>query len=1094
MIRRFSHMPKNINKNKAMSAGAADTLDQMNPSIEKADEKADTVAKPGDNNSFVEASSIKDEKLPANVTNAKKVAELVGGASVDSSGISNATLRASSAITFSGGADMVTGDKSAMVSASKPVKSGGRPERKLDTALMHVDDTPAETYRVPVKTIPNLTSSEGLGYNGVYRNEHAISGKGSGGSPKDGDFFRTVDMQEYDLMYFTHGQQNFAANESAEQNITTASYDENVAGKYVYANHKLGNYTNDTLHVVFGVDGYQNVQVKSLAITSTDHSSILNEDVSRLAGDAALRLRNANELDRLAMVDKASDENKENWSPLPMAINNASGANAMLKLMDQSIGCYIAVAGDKLGKALAFQINKSRKDGIRKVGPMFEMCQGLVNGNWAEGDLHPYDARIHSHDNEASNILYDLFGSGKRQNQGLSGRVANARGSSALYVAYHDSLQKYNTKSKLLSLPLSFKTAYNTFKANAGVFNMTQTLASEYSRQEVFGKVDEDATGITPFFMSDGCKLITPLPLSEFGTITPATVESKRIVAPAAPNDLMVLHYEDLRNVYNYKVYNYLYAGLLDYFNRHANKIVEFLPATVTSGDTELEWTLDVPVVSSIRTISMWDLILCEALPDIVIHRKYAMELLLKYEQDNGYPYSDTCKCDQLVTPNVGFVDINSTLKTNNIPLTTAVRLLMPETFSVIADRPQDDLPYGGVDHMFQMAKVILPWYFSQDQFKPGYFENSRVLPTPASWQTHYWAIKPMEGSRMTFFDSRSGVTFNNVDRVLAMDPEQLKLCMDRMVIYPGYLKNVLTYSANSHMFPKFDYEFDTAEVQAYKHALHDDGIPIVNYKAYASESDKINGCLSIEDLIATPRELGLSFIAPEGIVTPTKARNTYNSQTREYQRYRTYTDGYLSYSGPGFRSICWAQILDPKNVDLSEPIANKSQAATYKAGFYTVYANPLDAGKDIGILFNANARNVDNNLILQAIDKPFVDVTGSSDFDLTSATYSDGQAKTTESAQQNLGFVNLTKYLWTRLNILPYIINPYDINTKFITKTSVSKWASCCAFDPFEFIYLFNVCGLRCGEYSQLENDRVQSRITRGLGYVEDPYIQRRS
>lgn len=1087
-------MPKFNSKDKAMSTGAADTLNAMNPSLKDSNGKDDTVAKPGDDNSFVQASTLKEEKLPANVTNAKKVAELVGGASVDASGISHATLRASSAITFSGGADLVTGDKSAMVSATKPVKSGGRPERKLDTALMHVDDTPAETYKVPVKTIPNLTSSEGVGYNGVYRNEHAISGKGSGGSPKDGDFFRTVDMQEFDYMYFTHGQQNFAANETAEQIITTASYDESVAGKYTYTNHPLGNYTNDTLTVVFGVDAYSNAMVKSLSVSSTDHSSILNEDVSRLAGDAALRLRNANELDRLAMVDKASDENKENWSPLGMAIMNASGANAFMKLMDQTIGCYIALSGDKLGKALSFQINKSRKDGIRKVGPMFEMCHSLVPGVFSAGNVHPFNVRLHSFDNEAANIMADLFGSGKRQNLGAEGRYANARGSAALYVAYHDSLAKYNTKAKLLSLPLSFKTAYNTFKANAGVFNMTQTFANEYARQEVFGKLDEDATGITPYFMSDGVKLITPLALSEFGTITAATVHSKVIQYPAYPTTSMVLHHEDLRNTsYNYEVYNYLFAGLLDYFNRHANKIVDYLPATdTTGGNVECEWTLNIPIVSTIRGISMWDLVLCEALPDIVIHRKYALELLNKYEENNGYPYSDTIKADQLTTPNVGFVDINSTLQTKNIPLSTATRILLPETFTVVADRPQDDMAHGGTDHIFQLAKVILPWYFNQDQFKPSSFHYNPTIG--GAYDIPYWAIKPMEGSKMTFFDTRSGVTLNNVDRVLNLDPEQLKLYMDRMVIYPGYLKNKLTYSANAHMFPKFNFEYGDEAVQAYKHALHDDGIPIVNYKAYASESAYINGCLSIEDIIAVPRELGLSFIAPEGVVTPTKAKNTVSGITKQYQKYRDYTDGYLSYSGPGFRTIAWAQILEPRNTELADPVSNKAQAATYKAGYYTIYANPVDAGTDIGILFNANARNSSGDLILQTVDKPFVDVTGDSAFDLSSATYNAGEAKTTSSEQSTLGFVNITKYLWNRLNILPYIVNPYDINTKYITATTVNDWASCCSFDPFEQLYLFNICGLRCGEYSQLENDRVQSRITRGLGYVEDPYIQRRS
>lgn len=1062
-------------KKPILNKDTTDTLDTMNPSVSKGEVSADKVSKAAPTNGFVQAGEMKDERLPKNVTNVSKVAELVGDVSTSQSGTGGATLKATRAISFSGTSESIIGDRSDSVIATKANRSGNRPERKLDTALMHVDDTPAESFKVPVKTIPNIKSNDTIGYNGVYRNEHAISGKASGGSPKDGDFFRTVDLIEHDTMYYTNGQYNFQLADTGRV-ISYPQYDKATGQFGSNKNAYLGNYTNDKLVITFGTDANGRAIVNNLQFTSNDHSVCVDESTARLAGDAAIRDEHTDELDRLAMVDKAGNENDDNFSPLGMAIRGASATNRMLKYMDGIIGSYIAIAGDKLGKALSFQINKTAKDGVRKVGPMFEMCLGNVDSAYNDR----LDVRLKDWTNENANILTELFGQGAN----AKGKDYNAKGSAALYVAYHDSLTKYNTKSKLLSLPLSFKTAYSSFKTNSGIFRCPATLVKEYARQELFGKVDEDGTGITPVMMSDGVKLITPLPISAFGTVTPGNITNAGVASPCTVENLMTIHFENLRNKYDYDVYNYLVQGLMDYFNRHACRIVSFLPNPVNHVQT-----LEIPVISTQHALSLWDLILCEALPDIIRHRKYAMEIVNEYEDMNSYPYSGLVNISELTTPNVGFTDINSTLQTKNVPLTTAVRLILPEVFSVIGDIANDDL--SGTANEYQIAKTVLPWYFNQDQFE------DTLLATGA----RAWMPKYLEGSRMTFFDRRDGVTWNNIDRVLDMDPEQLKLAMDRMVVYPGMFSipdpNNNT-GATAHT--AYDTNYDSSHCQVYKHAGHEDGIPIVNYKAYAGSAGSVSDCLTINDIISTPRELGLSFIAPDGVVTPTKLAYINGGNKYEYQHYRAYSDGYLSYSGPGFRAYLWAKIVDADNTELADPKIDKTVGAAYTAHYYTIFSNPTDANKDIGILFNVNAQKETNfvsngNYVLDYVDKPFAEITANSNFDPATGLYGSAEAKVTTAKESNIGYANLTKYLWNRLNILPYIINPFDINTAVITWAhyAQNKWRGNYKYDPFEFIYLFNVCGFRCGEYSTAEYDRCESRIQRGLGYVEDPYIQRR-
>lgn len=172
------------------------------------------------NDNFVDATGIKDENMPKNVFNTKKVAELVGdGGTSSNAGVSSITR--ARAVTYSGGAGNIAGDNSATVKGVSPRKSGDRPGRTLDTALKHIDDVPAETYTVPLTTIPQLRDgASAVGYNGNYENEHSISQKGNGGSPASNKFFRTLDVMQYDNLYFTEGQYNAID----DQELEVASY------------------------------------------------------------------------------------------------------------------------------------------------------------------------------------------------------------------------------------------------------------------------------------------------------------------------------------------------------------------------------------------------------------------------------------------------------------------------------------------------------------------------------------------------------------------------------------------------------------------------------------------------------------------------------------------------------------------------------------------------------------------------------------------------------------------------------------------------------------------------------------------------------
>jgi hypothetical protein len=974
----------------------------------------------------LDASKIKEEITPKAVFNTKKAAELVSDSSVPASGM-GLTLMRSAAIPFGGGAGQIAKDKSATVKGVGLNKSGDRPGRTIDTALRHLDDIPAETFTVPLSTIPQLREGvSGVGYNGNYENEHAITQKGSGGSPASNKFFRTLDLVEYDNLYFAEGQMNLAEEEKLSiHNWNSTQYNVNPV------NFQVGNYllrelqvtidaNNDITKMNFVVDNLSRQKYDST--TNAFIPDYLSEDEARAAGDAVLRNRNIAELDRIKMAQEAGDESKEGWSPLGVVIKDPTPTNRMYKEIDAMAGDFTYISANKLASALSFQLNKAAKDGMRKVSPVYEMN---------EGNIEDTTVRHASYSNESIASAFNA--------------AQLAKGSAALYIAINDSTPKYNTKSKFLSLPLSYRTAIETVKKNNGSLMMHADLYDEYNRQEVFGKIDADGSGMTPYFLSDGAGIIMPINIAD--TFNNNQTISNNKIAPA-----FNIHYEDVRNKYDYECYNFFVQGLLDWFVRKAANIRKACNATAGS-----DFVLHIPVTSTTSCISLWDLIVCDASKDVAVERQYALEPVIKYQNNHSYPYSGL-KCLNEIslfgTAGIGFVDIAEPLRSSPVPLNVAVRLMMPEVFTIKSVENFDvSSSWGG---NLTAAQVIVPWYFNQDQFEPVSLTNGKS-----------WELRAGDNAYMTFFDTRGGVTFGNMDRLLAMDPEQLKLCMDRMVNLPAIHKVV---------------DQSNYVAKSYKYSDGDDGLVVNNYYVFCYDTltDKLRGqLLLIQDVLAAPRELGLSMIAPAGIVTPAYDGTDSN--------YRKVNSSYFAVSGPSFRLKYWHVATTISNTIFQDNILT-GQGVNFSAKYNTIEATPDRGSDDIGIYVYANKLSSGNAYVVEDII-PFKQVTGNGSYDPSTGTYSAGEA--TDSGSKALKVNSILKYLYARVQLLPFIINPFDACCyKLSGKPS---FALVNKLDDFDFLHLYNVCGFRAGEYSGIQYDRNRARINLGLGYVSDPYMERR-
>lgn len=1046
---------KNLTKQKLDAAPQA-ALDgitgQQTPMSIGADSK--DVSKASSTITDVNASKIEEVPMPKVACNTKKAAELVGGGAAPSIGVAAPVLKAAGRINYSGGADYIGGDKSATAEGIAITKSGDRPGRQIDTALQHIDDAPAETYIVNVDTIPQLDQGQSrVGYNGKYRNAHAISQKGSGGSPADSDFFRTIDECQYDNIYFAPGQ--FVVTDEDDKDLTAKTF---IGGSWIDADYTIGNYVGNKLTVTFDA----NQDVESLVFNFDDISpEEVDDAVYRVSADTDLRERNLSELDRLALIDKAGDETKENWSPLGKAIPNSRETNRLIGDMDKSIGDLLFLSGSKLKTALAYQNNKASKDGLRKVAPMFEMLEGNVEGSTYRFADAGFDGDAGT---PAAEALFNKI------NRDPADALAN--GSAAMYIAMMDSVHKYNTKGKVLSLPLSFKTAISSFNQNCGEFRMHKEFYDEFNRQETFGKVDGDATGLGPFFISDGAKVA--IPVNIFASSNDA--KNATLAGDSQSNPMMVIHYEDIRNVYNSPVWNYFRAGLTKYINRYGSKICKYIKANANG---KYVWT--IPMVSTTTCVSMWDVLLCAATKDIAIERRYALDIMLQYEALNHeYPYHNALKLSDCTiggTTNVGFTDITSPLRANNIPLNIGTRILLPELFWCKA-YGKDITMYGSstsADNYGTVGSVVLPWYFNQDAFAVEDATDDQAI----------WNINPDKLSSMTFFDYRGGCTLDNANRIFSMDPEQLKLSLDRMTIAPAMDKQFEDIDLATKLYPT-----------VYKYSYHEDGIPIMLYYIASKSSSDADHRLTIGDILRTPRELGLSCVAPSGYVTGNYDGTDLN--------YRNLDSSYFSVSGPSFRIRCWSSTpLANVGHNLYDQTRNAGYAVNLQAHYYVIYAQASLAKTDIGITLTANT-TAGANLYASAVH-PEAMVKDEGGYCYDSGTYDNSEIAvanltSTDAEIKTLlnsdGVLSTLKYLYTRLNILPFLVNPFDVNTKEFTGTETStskKMTACNSADIYDFLHIFNMCGFRCGEYSGAEFDRNKARIELGLGYVSDPYIETR-
>lgn len=992
---------------------------------------------------------IKDVNQPKPAINTNKAAEVVSAGSTSVGVGGGALLRAT--VVFGGSAGAIKDDMSATTREDRPYGSGSRMGRRLDPITRKIDTIMAEQFKTEIKqSKPLAETDEKQGYNGNYFNEHAITQKVNGGAPADPLFERSIDQISIDTVYFPQGQL-IRGHKKAELSINTwelSDYRRNKRNELDPVKIKLGNYLPRKLFLKLedGELTEMALQADDIAPGSTD------EAITRLASDSYLRMLNQSELDRNAMISIAGNESDPGWSCLGDSIIDATDQNRFLRLFESMVGDFVFTTGRNLEYARSYQVNKTAKDGARLTGPMAEMLNGLVEiANYGWGGAVP--------ENATPNGRALAFSP-----------AAFRKGGSGLYITINDSTPKYTTKGKLMALPLSFQTAAATLKSNMDPLVMDQDLPHIMAKNELFSTIDGPYDPLKPIVVTNG-KGLAPLMHPFVGGVaddnfTDADNKKHKVLKFTNSSNFVIYtqHYENLRNKYNIDIKNYFAQGLWEYFRDRQSRLWNALGHRDTDTGTDL---IEIPVVSTITSLSLWDLFLGQATPYIIEARLRTLTELLKYEKNHGYPYTGLIHLKDVnltEAENFTFSDSDSPLTTAIAKPVAALKVILPEVFWPVS---KFDISIGGEDNKGVGANVVLPHYFVQNQFKLESNDRDAKL------------LMSDDATTMAYPSFRTGTNLTFADTIYGMTEEDYRLALDRMVTYPAYEGD--SNDSKRAISSGFGTNHKTG-VFTYKYGLSTDGIPVIGYNVYVNDTDNKDHCLTVRDVMSTPRELGYYMVAPAGVLTPTR-------DSSGHPNYVDLDSSYFLVSGPSF-SLRFYHVegRTPTNGILEDGSTNITENAAFRNVYAELYAVGYDALQNNG--FVINAFDYERKVM------PFVNGSYTHDagaYDPSTGTYAGSETPVTQ-ASPTTGFTSIQRYLWTRLQRLPFVVNPFDVNTADLTSAGHNGvWDTLInTTDPYDFMYIFGLCGFRASDFSQLVYERNRARIVNGMNYVSDPFVDK--
>lgn len=723
---------------------------------------------------------------------------------------------------------------------------------------------------------------------------------------------------------------------------------------------------------------------------------------------------------------------------------------------------------------MAYQLNRGPKDGLNEVGPAIEECVG-----WRDSST---DSTTLS--SNYSNDLSNVFSSTNYD-----------KGDPAIMIDAYDSKNKYKNKADLVLQPRGWRMHLQTADNNINPLKVPSEYANVFAGQEVFSTIDHDYDPSLPICMTDKANLVT---VHNFNELCGFAHYTKNLSFKYSSTNIESTYkYDSVTLIPANCIGGLGYDNLYVLYKKSAGDGLVYNSGTgVISLDPDstnlTDCTIDI-IVSTVNAVDGYTLLATYAKAstfDVVVHVPTVQNadstvitaVDTSIVEDNLYvanagPYSysyDDLRNNYIVDVKHPLIDgiieyINNSIggKFRSL-LGSKKELFVPMVFStqhmtlaqilICAATPwitrvrmnsmKDVIYYEDNVHEYPFSKLDsiknVPFHNYKNFEFNGYDEplTTKIMDpvTAIQWvmPEFFWKVGASKYVLPWYFNENEFVAID--DGTLNLDASSMSFPSIRSGVKLGGLDTLYGMTEKDvrlslDRMTKYLLTKSTVNVlKAYKYGRTTDGQPYVEL----SDSD----IFSMKDYLECPRELGLCMDAPYGLFTFSSGNTPY-ALTNEV--------------APSFEIKVWVNPNTTVNPSiLASGGVNISRAANYVQKWLKLSSSTASSDTVVaGLVFGMNDEGA-------ATYKPFAALT-------SGEQYSDGP-----------NIISLQRSLWTRLQLLPFVISPFDGHA-----TSGSG-----VRDIYDIAYMFGLCGFRASDYRESVYNREKEVINQGLMFVDDPWV----
>lgn len=695
-------------------------------------------------------------------------------------------------------------------------------------------------------------SDEVMFYNGRKKWDIERGKKTGGTVPQSMLFDRSVDYEEFDATIHVTGQVLDSINvvkagipdgngdpvwiDSAQYPIIAAEpnsvYSENTGYANVKYPMRKSNYTLKSMTITVSKDNYGNSQITGLSFNEDEHVVHASDEGQRYANYNWQVDRNNVTNTVIKLQQKLGRETTEDWSALGLAIKEPYETASLVHDIEATTGAIMGAAYRACNSCLSYNgNNRIAKDGAQPQRPAVAM---FLEGMGVVPNPDVVDLVI----SRAGSFTKAIFD-----------KSLYRIGSAAGIIAMFDSTTKYKSKSNFLNYPKSLKMWVQKLDNNLNVFHAKKEFLMALDTVHCYSTMDGSYNPMLPIYATDKISITLPLSLNcfakDFNRKKYGAVNDPYYTQWGTYKNYRI-KWKDLRSVYYYGITHPIVDGIARWLVEHEGAFIHTFCEDNMKNGTSVD--IVMPCFFSMKNPSLFQFILAAAAQDISLCRIESFRPYNEACDQIGYVFEDLSPLDELnfkFSSNMTLGAYNDPIRMGKLKPASAVHILYPETLT----------PINGANPSVgtSSAKLLLPFYFSENNVKQEYSERSGFI----NEENPCGMLCPI---------LRHGVRHEYLDFFYSMKLRDFRLCLDRMteVPLPVFADPDKDPWINGNKWTPLTISSSNVTFSSLRYDIVSDGRVIALYKNNNTGPKVI---LNKASKMSTPRELG--FILSNDSVQP---------------------------------------------------------------------------------------------------------------------------------------------------------------------------------------------------------------------------------